>query len=177
MRRTLGLVALLVLGVVLLLNPLTDILGTIAVEPTAAAPSPTTAVTNGEPPLDDEPEAPPSTTQEAPTTSSTSTTTTPLPSTSEAPAPSTVVTGRAIATRFGDFQVEIEVEDGVLVDIVTLQEPGDRRSLGINQTALPRYEEAAIESQSADIDVISGATVTWQAYTVSLEAVLDAVGI
>jgi uncharacterized protein with FMN-binding domain len=164
MPKTLGLVALLVLGVVLLLNPLTDILGTTAVEPTAAAPSPTTAVTKGEPPLDDEPEPPPSTIQEAPTTS-------------EAPAPSTVATGRAVATRFGDFQVEIEVENGVLVDIVTLQEPGDRRSLRINQTALPRYEEAAIESQSANIDVISGATVTWQAYTVSLQAALDAVGI
>lgn len=175
MRRTLGLVALLVLGIVLLLNPLTGVLGTTSVEPAASATSTTASVTTGEPPLDDGEQDP---LQEAPSeTTITSATTEPPTTTSEAPVADTIATGPAVGTRFGDFQVEIVVEGGVLVDIATRQEPADRRSMRINQTALPRYEEAAIESQSADIDVISGATVTWQAYTESLQAALDAVGL
>jgi uncharacterized protein with FMN-binding domain len=172
MRRTLGLVALLVLGIVLLLNPLIGVLGTTGVESTASATS-TTPVTTGEPPLDD---GEPDPLQDVPPeTTITSATTEPPTTTSEAPVANTIVTGPAVGTRFGDFQVEIVVEGGVLVDIATLQEPADRRSMRINQTALLRYEESAIESQSADIDVISGATVTWQAYTESLQAALDAV--
>lgn len=172
MRTTLGLVALLVLGIVLLLNPLTGVFGTTSVEPIVSATT-TTPSTTGEPPLDDEEPDP---LQGVPSeTTIASATTEPPTTTSEPPVVDTVVTGPAVGTRFGDFQVEIVIEGGVLIDIATLQEPADRRSMRINQTALPRYEEAAIESQSADIDVISGATVTWQAYTESLQAALDAV--
>lgn len=173
MRRTLGLGALLVLGIVLLLNPPTGVFGTTSVEPMVSATTTTAPSTTGEPPLyDGEPDP----LQGVPSeTTIASATTEPPTTTSEPPVVDTVVTGPAVGTRFGDFQVEIVVEGGVLIDIATLQEPADRRSMRINQTALPRYEEAAIESQSADIDVISGATVTWQAYTESLQAALDAV--
>jgi uncharacterized protein with FMN-binding domain len=87
------------------------------------------------------------------------------------------VTGPAVETEWGFFQVEIVVEDGVLVSVAAVQEPGDRRSRRINAQALPVYEELAIEAQSADIDVISGATVTWQGYTRSLQAALDEAGL
>jgi uncharacterized protein with FMN-binding domain len=63
------------------------------------------------------------------------------------------------------------------VDIVTLRQPDDRKSRRINQEALPVYEAAALDTQSADIDVLSGATVTWQGYTTSLQAALHEAGI
>jgi uncharacterized protein with FMN-binding domain len=101
-----------------------------------------------------------------------------LPATTDAPAAiSTVLAGPAVGTRFGDIQVEAVIEDGLLVDIVTLAEPQDGRSRSINDQAIPFYEAAAIEDQSADIDVLSGATVTWQAYTESLQGALDAAGL
>ena len=101
-----------------------------------------------------------------------------LPATTDSSATiSTVLAGPAVSTRFGDIQVEAVIEDGLLVDIVTLAEPEDGRSRSINDQAIPFYEAAAIEDQSADIDVLSGATVTWQAYTESLQGALDAAGL
>ena len=80
-------------------------------------------------------------------------------------------------SRFGPFQVEVLVEDGAIVDVDLVQEPGDRRSQRINDQAEPLYEAAVLTAQSADIDVISGATVTWRGYTGSLQAALDEAGL
>jgi uncharacterized protein with FMN-binding domain len=43
----------------------------------------------------------------------------------------------------------------------------------INSMAVPVYNEEAVRSQSAGIDVVSGATVTWQGYTESLQSAID----
>jgi uncharacterized protein with FMN-binding domain len=87
-----------------------------------------------------------------------------------------VVTGPASSSRFGDFQVAVSLADGVIVDVVLVAEPGDRRSRAINGQAVPVYRERALDAQSADIDVISGATVTWRSYTNSLQGALDEIG-
>jgi uncharacterized protein with FMN-binding domain len=81
------------------------------------------------------------------------------------------------SSRFGSFQVAVTIEAGVIVNVDLIQAPGDRRSLSINQQAVPMYEEAVLQIQGADIDVISGATVTWRGYTASLQAALDEAGI
>ncbi|NUR16090.1 MAG: FMN-binding protein, partial [Dermatophilaceae bacterium] len=35
------------------------------------------------------------------------------------------------------------------------------------------YNDEAVQAQSADIDVVSGATVTWEGYTRSLQSAID----
>lgn len=179
MKRTLSLIGLFFIGLGLLFNPVTGVVG-ISEPESLAVPSTAPIVTTGEPP----PEPEPATTA---TIGSATTTTTEPPATNTQPpttttvtvprSPSVTVTGPAVETEWGFFQVEIAVEDGVLVSVAAVQEPGDQRSRRINAQALPIYEELAVEAQSADIDVISGATVTWLGYTSSLQAALDDAGI
>jgi uncharacterized protein with FMN-binding domain len=167
MKRTVTLFGLLLAGSILVFSPVAGLFE--PVEVAAAAPDTiTTTTTSGAPGPDPEPlvTSPPVATP----TTSTSTTTADVAS-------SFTVTGPAVTTRYGDFQVEIVVENGALVDIVTLDEPGDRRSQSINDRAIPRYEAQAIETQSADLDLISGATYTWRAWTASLAAALESAGL
>lgn len=182
MKRTLSLLGLFLIGIGLLFNPITGVVGTSESEPlaiTSSAPS-LPVVTTGEPPPE------PETTTTTISGPATTATTEPQATSTEPPATTTTttssgssltVTGPAIETEWGFFQVEVLVEDGVLVSVTAVQEPGDRRSRRINAQAIPVYEELAVEAQSADIDVISGATVTWQGYTGSLQAALDEVGL
>jgi uncharacterized protein with FMN-binding domain len=179
MKRTLGLLGLFFVGIGLLFNPVTGVVGTSEFAP-VAIPSTVSVVTTGEPPPEPDPtigtatSAPTTTTTEAPGADAEPMVTTTVTTTSGS---LVTVTGPAIETEWGSFQVAIIVEDGALVAVDALQEPGDRRSRRINARALPIYEELAIEAQSADIDVISGATVTWQGYTASLRAALEEVGL
>ena len=85
--------------------------------------------------------------------------------------------GAGVPSEFGVFQVEIIVTDDEIVDIITISEPGDRKSLRINDQVIPLYEEAVISTQSAEIDAISGATVTWAAYTASIRSAMDEAGL
>jgi uncharacterized protein with FMN-binding domain len=84
------------------------------------------------------------------------------------------VTGPVVSTRFGDVQVEVTITGGVITDVVALELPsGDRRSADISDAAEPVLREAALAAQSADIDLLSGATYTSRAYAESLQAALD----
>ncbi len=171
-RRVFGLLGLFFLGVVLLFNPTSGLLGAGA-EGAVVENAAGTVVTSGAPPPDDTAAAPQPTTSSAPTTATqdmSTATTTPVTGT-------LVVTGPAVSTRFGPFQVEAVIEGGQLVEVSTVREPGDRRSQSINNRALPVYEAAAIDAQSADFDAVSGATITWGAYTASLQAALDEAGL
>jgi uncharacterized protein with FMN-binding domain len=161
MQRTFSLIGLLVIGILLLFNPDTGMITAVASD--AAGAQPVTAeapATTGEPP-------PP----EVPTAGSPPTTT----------PPSTVgtysVLGASVPTEFGVFQVEIVIEGGLMVDVITVSEPTDRKSKRINRDAIPVYEEAAVSTQSAKFDAISGATVTWGAYTASLQSAMDEAGL
>ena len=67
--------------------------------------------------------------------------------------------------------------DGTICDVEVLEYPSeDRKSLSINQQALPTLIEATLSAQSADVDTVSGATYTSNAYRQSLQAILDSVG-
>jgi uncharacterized protein with FMN-binding domain len=52
--------------------------------------------------------------------------------------------------------------------------PNDRRtSIRINATAVPDLQQEAIQAQSANVDIISGATLTSQAFVQSLQVALN----
>jgi uncharacterized protein with FMN-binding domain len=169
-KRTLSLIGLLAVGLMLLFNPSTGLLVSrgepdlVAAGTYTAEPPPSTAsATFGSDPAPGSPD-------------DTSTTGT-LPSTT-APAPLEVVAdGPSVSTRFGNFQVRVTVEDGSVVGIDVLQQPADRHSRAINSQVLPYYVDAALRAQSAGIDLVSGATVTWRAFTESLQGALAEAGV
>jgi uncharacterized protein with FMN-binding domain len=77
-------------------------------------------------------------------------------------------------TRYGNVQVQITVEDGRITAAKVLQVPwNDRHDQMINSAAVPVYNEETVTAQSAQIDVVSGATYTWDGYTQSLQSAID----
>ncbi len=83
-------------------------------------------------------------------------------------------TGQDFQTDYGDNQVKVIISGGRIVDVQALQLPFDRqRSAYISQVAGPLLHDEALKTQSAQIDTISGATFTSDAYAQSLQSALD----
>ncbi|MGK2850222.1 MAG: FMN-binding protein [Candidatus Limnocylindrales bacterium] len=123
------------------------------------------------------PTAPTTTTAPAATSGSTTGPTAPAATIAPAAAAALVdgtVTGPVVTTRYGDVQVQINISSGVLTDVTALQLPsGDRRTNRISSAAEPILREEALTAQSAQIDLLSGATYTSKGYTKLLQAALD----
>jgi uncharacterized protein with FMN-binding domain len=100
------------------------------------------------------------------------------PSTTAAPSPagrSGRFTGPVVETRFGPVQVQVVFQNGRLADVRAVETPTDRaRSAYISSQAAPILRQEALDAQSANIDVVSGATYTSEGYAQSLQAALDA---
>lgn len=95
------------------------------------------------------------------------------------PAPATAsgtVDGPTVGTRFGPVQVEVTIKNGKITDVVALQLPSGGRSGQISQVVEPMLSSQALSAQSANIDGVSGATYTSNAYARSLQAALDDAG-
>lgn len=83
-------------------------------------------------------------------------------------------TGDAVSTKFGDVQVRITVENGRITASEVTQVPwSDRKDQQINGRAVPVLNAEAVDAQSADIDMVSGATYTSEAYVKSLQSAID----
>jgi uncharacterized protein with FMN-binding domain len=83
--------------------------------------------------------------------------------------------GSVVQTRFGSVQVQITVQAGKITDVTALQlTDAERKSMQISNRAAPLLRAEVLQSQSADVQTISGATVTSDAYLNSLQAALDA---
>jgi uncharacterized protein with FMN-binding domain len=84
-----------------------------------------------------------------------------------------VYLGSAEYTEWGDVQVQVTISDGAIIDVAAVQYPTSRKSSSINNRAVPMLEAEAVTLQSADLDVVSGATYTSRTYADSLQAALD----
>jgi uncharacterized protein with FMN-binding domain len=83
--------------------------------------------------------------------------------------------GSVAQTRWGPVQVVITVSGGKITAVnVPTYPTANRRDQQINAYALPILQRETMAAQSADIDTVSGATVTSQGYIQSLQAALDA---
>jgi uncharacterized protein with FMN-binding domain len=83
-------------------------------------------------------------------------------------------TGSVVSTRFGNVQVQVTLNGGTIVDIQAIQLPsGDPHSSQISDRVAPILRSAALQVQSAAIDLVSGATYTSEAYARSLQSALD----
>jgi uncharacterized protein with FMN-binding domain len=69
------------------------------------------------------------------------------------------------------------IRSGRLTDVVVLHQTDvGERSTQIDSYAVPVLKSEALSAQSAEIDVVSGATYTSVGYARSLQAALDAAG-
>jgi uncharacterized protein with FMN-binding domain len=84
-------------------------------------------------------------------------------------------TGSSVTTRWGPVQVQITVDDaGNITSAEAIVYPtGNHRDVEINSFAVPRLNAQVLSAQSADIDAVSGATVTSQGYIRSLQSAID----
>jgi len=81
--------------------------------------------------------------------------------TTESADTATTSDGSVAQTRWGPVQVSITVTAGEIVDVEILQVPNsNHRDVEINNHAVPILIQETLDAQSADIDTVSGATVT-----------------
>lgn len=84
------------------------------------------------------------------------------------------VTGGVASTEWGPVQIRLTVKAGTITKVAVLQQPnGNPRDEEINSYALPILTRETLRDQSANIDMVSGATVTSTGYVQSLQSALD----
>jgi len=82
-------------------------------------------------------------------------------------------TGSVADAFYGNVQVSVTISGGKITDVKFLQYPNTHQtSVIINQQAMPYLQQEAIQAQSSNVQVISGATFTSQAFQQSLQAAL-----
>ncbi len=83
--------------------------------------------------------------------------------------------GAGDTNRWGTVQVQVVYSGGQISDVQILRYPdGDRKSVRINEAALPTLISEAITTQQADVSTVSGATYTSVSYRISLQSAIDA---
>jgi uncharacterized protein with FMN-binding domain len=82
-------------------------------------------------------------------------------------------TGPQVDAYWGVVQIKAVVRNGKIAQVTFLEYPSDRRtSQRINSIAMPYLQTEAVQVQSANVDLISGATLTSEAFAESLQAAL-----
>lgn len=82
-------------------------------------------------------------------------------------------TGSAANAYYGNIQVQATIKSRKIINIAFIQYPDEQgHSLEINQEADPVLSQEAIQSQNANVDIVSGATDTSQAFIQSLSSAL-----
>jgi uncharacterized protein with FMN-binding domain len=85
-----------------------------------------------------------------------------------------VIVGDPEDNPYGTIQVRVTLNGGRITDVSTVQSPNDRgRSVEIAQQSLPVLRQEVLRAQSAQIDVVSGASYDSQGYAQSVQSALD----
>lgn len=83
-------------------------------------------------------------------------------------------TGSTEDAYYGNVQVKATISGGKLTSVIFLDYPHTHStSVYINQQAMPYLQQEAIKAQSANVNIISGATYTSQAFIQSLSNALS----
>ena len=83
-------------------------------------------------------------------------------------------TGSEADAYYGLVQVQAVIENGKISAVSFLEYPNHRRtSERINLQAMPWLQQEVIQAQTAQVDLISGATLTSEAFVTSLQAALN----
>lgn len=83
-------------------------------------------------------------------------------------------TGSVADAYYGNVQVKVTISGGKMTDVQFLQYPNTHQtSVIINKQAMPYLQQEAIQAQSSNVQIISGATFTSQAFQQSLQSALS----
>ena len=100
---------------------------------------------------------------------------TPAPAPVPAPAPAAAAykdgtyTGSVADAYFGSVQVAAVIKSGQLSNVNILQYPNDSgHSRAVSNSSLPQLVQEAVQAQNANVNIVSGATQTSQAFQQSL---------
>ncbi|MFF2941700.1 FMN-binding protein [Streptomyces niveus] len=83
-----------------------------------------------------------------------------------------VVRGSTVSTEKGPVEVEVTFDGERISAVRLLRQPDHPQTTA----AVPTLIEETLEAQSADIDTVTGATITSDGYRESLQAAIDAKG-
>ncbi len=87
--------------------------------------------------------------------------------------PSGTYTGPVIQTPYGPVQVAVAEEKGRITDVKALQLPTEHpQSMFISERAAPLLRSEALEAQSDEINIVTGATFTSEGFASSLQKAL-----
>ena len=82
-------------------------------------------------------------------------------------------TGDSENAFYGNVQVAAIISGGKITAVNFLQSPNENpNSIYINQQAIPALKQEAIKAQSPNVDIVTGATLTSQAFIQSLSNAL-----
>jgi len=77
--------------------------------------------------------------------------------------------GPTVQSRYGPVQVTLVVQNGKITDVKVSNQPDTARSIQIQGQAVPMLKQETLQAQSANIHMISGATITSRAFEQSLQ--------
>jgi uncharacterized protein with FMN-binding domain len=83
-------------------------------------------------------------------------------------------TGKVVDAFYGNIQVQAVIQNGKISEVLFLQYPNENRtSIFVNSQAMPLLKQEAIRVQSAQVDIVSGASASSDAFKVSLADALS----
>jgi len=83
-------------------------------------------------------------------------------------------TGIVANTSWGDVQVQVVIDGNRISTVSAVEYPRDRPlSTKINDFAMPMLEQEAVQAQSAEVDLVTGATVSSEGFIQSLTDALS----
>lgn len=87
---------------------------------------------------------------------------------------SVTVVGSVASTRYGNVQVSVTFQGDTITDVQTLQAPDrERESQQISSRSVPVLAQEVLDTQSAQVDTVSGATYTSEGYRESVQSAID----
>lgn len=85
-------------------------------------------------------------------------------------------TGETVSNQYGDITVTVTLENGVITEVEADAGVYDHHSQRYVQTAIPILRDEVLAADSADVNLVSGATFTSESYLTSLQSALDKAG-
>jgi uncharacterized protein with FMN-binding domain len=81
-------------------------------------------------------------------------------------------TGTVADAFYGNLQATVTIQNGIITDVTFPQAPSGGHSSDVSAMALPALAQEAIVAQSANVNVVSGATQDSQAFQQTLASAL-----
>lgn len=85
-----------------------------------------------------------------------------------------MIVGDSVGTPYGDVQVQVSFSGSKITRIKVLQVPRESgRDAAIADYSVPILSREVLDSQSAQVDSVSGATYTSEGYLQSVQSAID----